>query len=100
MPLVMLVLFALPSFGLTTSLARVALGYETLGGANQSQAEELEERVPCSTDRRERSQRVKRYAAWLRVSWTHVQKNINHRDSRRAIVGHRLANGSLAPIRC
>lgn len=99
MPVIMLALFALPSFGISTMLSRVALGYET-PGANSSQSEELEERVPCSTERREQSQRCQRHLGRPFSCWTIAPRLVCRVEFRRAIVGHRLANGFLAPIRC
>ncbi len=96
----MLVLCALLSFGLTSNMTRVALDCETLGEANSGQSEELEERVSCSSARREKSLRARRDTAQPLGGWTSVLKNVSHCETPRAIVGHRLNNGSLAPIRC
>lgn len=100
MPVIMLALFALPSFGISMTLSRLVVACETAGGSSQSQTEELEERVLCSTERREHAQGIKCYTAWPLASWTAARKRVHHRASLRGIVGHRLANGSRAPIRC
>ncbi|WP_253155150.1 hypothetical protein [Stieleria tagensis] len=91
----MLVLFALPSLGITTTLSRISPGSE-----NQSQAEELEERVPCSSQRRERIRRSPEESPYFAAHFAAVKSSIRIRISPRVIVGHRLANGNLAPLRC
>ncbi|WP_246419511.1 hypothetical protein [Aporhodopirellula rubra] len=95
MPCIMLVLFALPSLGITATVSRLSLDRET-----QSQSEELEERVPCSAERRERDDRFADSTPspyrLFSPHWTIVRIT----DVPRAIVGHRLSSGNLAPIRC
>ncbi|TWT66615.1 hypothetical protein CA85_27120 [Allorhodopirellula solitaria] len=96
----MLLLFALPSLGCTPTFSRIALGHEALGGSSQSQTEELEERVPCSSARREQASKRRRQAAWTPDERSYLRIRVSRHIPPRAIVGHRLANDSLAPIRC
>lgn len=100
MPVIMLVLFALPSFGISTLVSRVAMGVESTSGSSHTQTEELEERLPCSTNRREQVQRVVSDTVWPLLRWTGVQKNWRFLACLRVIEGHRLSNGFMAPIRC
>lgn len=99
MPVVMLALFVLPSFGVSTMLSRVALNCE-VQEANSTQSEVLEERVPCSTERREQSQRLNRRVGWPIACLAIAPPLASRCGLRRAIIGHRLFNGILAPIRC
>ncbi|QDV70488.1 hypothetical protein Poly24_42120 [Rosistilla carotiformis] len=95
MPCIMLVLLALPSLGITSSASRSLLGNE-----RQTETEEVEERVVCSSQRRERANR-----SFDRMS-IHAQFDYIARFTSRVIAlplpvdGHRIANGLLAPMRC
>lgn len=100
MPVIMLVLFAMPTFGIATVVTRVTTSIETTGGSSGSQTESLEERVPCSTSRREEAQQLLRFNAWPLTRWNGAPKSIRLTTVLRAVVGHRLSNGSMAPIRC
>jgi hypothetical protein len=90
----MLVLLALPSFGITTTASRL------LGSERPAAAEELAERAPSCSQRRvqvfrtlDRVSYIDRLAgAKFKLSLATTQPN--------PVFGHRLSNGILAPLRC
>ncbi|MFG0289759.1 MAG: hypothetical protein ACF8CQ_16385 [Rhodopirellula sp. JB044] len=95
MPCIMLLLFALPSFGITSTVSRLSLDREA-----QNQAEELEERVPCAAERREREKRSLESTPCPRREFAPHWAPVRSAGMSRAIVGHRLSCDNLAPIRC
>lgn len=91
--IVMLILVALPSLGFLTTVSRTILGTEL-----QSEMEEVEERLACSSQRRVQRVRSSRDSSLMSAA-------LNPRRSlaiqrRPAIEGHRIANNFLAPMRC
>ncbi|MCM2371450.1 hypothetical protein [Aporhodopirellula aestuarii] len=95
MPCIMLLLFALPSFGITATVSRISLDRET-----QNQSEELEERVPCSVERRQRANLAEDSGLSILRVGTPYWEVVRTIDFPRALVGHRLSSDNLAPIRC
>ncbi|SMP73343.1 hypothetical protein SAMN06265222_11695 [Neorhodopirellula lusitana] len=95
MPFALLVLFALPSFGITASMCRGIVENEV-----QTQSEEVKERVACSSHRRAPARCDRGSSAKVFAS-KHDRRLPQRRDGHlRAIVGHRFTNDCLAPIRC
>ncbi|QDT11121.1 hypothetical protein [Planctomycetes bacterium K23_9] len=91
----MLLVLALFSFGITTTAARVSLGKVT-----QSEAEEIEESVGVTSPRRRESVRLLGRVAIPIARFVQRRDFVRNSQAQRAIVGHRHANGLLAPIRC
>ena len=90
----MLVLLALPSFGITTTASRL------LGSERPAEAEELVERAPCCSQRRVHvSRAVDRVAFIDCLSGAKIQLTLASIQAS-PVVGHRLSNGLLAPLRC
>lgn len=90
------VFVALPSIGLVSSSS---FGGEEQQNQSQTQ-EEVEEQLACSTDRRVHTRRPK--IAGQSRSGRVPQSQVMSRTKRwqRTKLGHRLANGELAPLRC
>lgn len=94
--LLMLALFALPSLGITPAATRSFLG----GQGPAELVEEVEERLPCPSQRRLTVNRtsggavVHASAAHARL---HSSRPVTHPHP---VCGHRNASGHLAPLRC
>ncbi|WP_246105786.1 hypothetical protein [Rosistilla ulvae] len=95
MPCIMLVLLALPSLGLTMSTSRSLFGKE-----RPVETEEVEERVACSSQRRERASRPLQRVLAAVLSTPARWSTLRAIARPMPIDGHRIANGLLAPMRC
>lgn len=92
----MLVLLALPSFGITTTASRLLL----LGSERPAAAEELAERAPCCAQRRVHVCRTLDGVSYI-DSLAGAKFIIPLATAQpHPVVGHRLSNGILAPLRC
>ncbi len=89
----MLVVLALFGSGITTTVAGASFGNDT-----QSEAEEIEESVVVSSPRRRESGRLLEKVAIPIEKYTHWRVFVRSSKTQRAIVGHRHANGLLAPM--
>lgn len=102
MSLIMLLLLALPGFGVTSIVSR-----SVLGNVRQAETEENEERVHCSSQRRVRKLRSPNgrltMVGCLRAE-THaalvVRALMISSDDHPLPSGHRFQYESLAPMRC
>ncbi|PHQ33854.1 hypothetical protein CEE69_18210 [Rhodopirellula bahusiensis] len=96
MSFIMLFLLAFPTLGISTTVSR-----SLLGNSRQTEAEEIEERVPCSAHRRVQQTRSTQGGFVLhreiKLDRTLV---LQTRPILSVANGHRIANGLLAPMRC
>lgn len=92
---VLLFLLALSSFGITAPLPRISQGNES-----ESQIEEVESRELACSEYRSCSRRSTSASQYTCSRQTARPPRLCSAVRPRAIVGHRLANGLLAPIRC
>lgn len=90
----MLVVLALCSCGITTTVASASFGKPF-----QSETEEIEESVLVSSQPRRESALLRENVANL-MAILQPCAFARRVKAQRAIVGHRHANGLLAPIRC
>lgn len=91
----LLILLAFPTLGISTSISRSFSANE-----QQSETEEVEERIPSSSQRRaeqERSTRGGFLTPMVHIPWRTLSLAIQPRPP---VDGHRIASGSLAPMRC
>lgn len=91
----MLMLFALPSLGITTAASRSLLGSE-----RQAESEELEEHASCCCQRR-----VQLPRSLDSVSFLVLPAGANFQYTLAIsrplfIIGHRISSDLLAPLRC
>jgi hypothetical protein len=95
MSCIILALFALPCLEITTTISRTLERGEV-----ENQSEELETRLACSSQHRERLPISGRYSS--RFFSENTTDNLEEQSTRCcwALVGHRLASELLAPIRC
>lgn len=92
---IMLVLLALPSFGITTTASRLLLGSE-----RPAAAEELAERSPCCSQRRVHVCRTLERISYIHCLAVERFQMPPAATQPNPVVGHRLPNGFLAPLRC
>lgn len=91
----MLVLLTLPLAGLTAAASQSFSGSQRSGGA-----EEVEERAPCSVQRRIQVDCALDCISSLGKSPTCAPLNPIVSQLPPDVAGHRLSNGLLAPMRC
>lgn len=97
MTFIVLAFFSLASSGITTTVSLTVLGSEV---KVEVETKEVQERLLSSTSRRVRTRRLVKYAppgvalflARCKLTGTTIRPL--------PIVGHRLPNGFLVPIRC
>ncbi|WP_146599715.1 hypothetical protein [Novipirellula aureliae] len=92
---IILAVFSLAGFGVTTVAARTTLASEVL-----VETKEVQERLPSSVVQRVRAFQLNKRcppASAVYDTQRRVERTI---AGPLPIVGHRLANGFLAPIRC
>jgi|GEM_PF-2990826 len=95
MPYVMLVLIALPCFGMTAQVSR-----SLVNNGQQSETEELEETVHCCSQRRVASRRLPRAVIWLDANLNLSRPPVPTMLRCKSMSGHRMANWLLAPMLC
>ncbi|WP_339936577.1 MULTISPECIES: hypothetical protein [Novipirellula] len=99
--------FALVLFALALPCGTFFVPVSLLATASDSQtpAEEHEERVPISETTRERksqlpNRREQAYPSAFDLLRSHAHVSFSERNPRRSLVGHRINEAVLAPIRC
>ncbi|TWT49275.1 hypothetical protein Pla22_44690 [Rubripirellula amarantea] len=101
MSFIMLLLLTLPSLGITAVASR-----SMFGSARPVETEEVQEVFPCSTKKLAQSQRRLKVRAPGKLSASLGGPAFRVSTQPRAVTlpcvfdGHRIANGSLAPMRC
>lgn len=91
----MLVLLTLPSAGLTVAASQSLSGSQRNGGT-----EEVEERAPCSVQRRIQVDCALDGTATFGKSPACASPKPIVSQLQAEVAGHRLSNGLLAPMRC